>query len=98
MHSEGITFRWLNGWKTTPNDWSFFYSCYQATIAEHGAIPYLNEAFFGVVATNDYSILDSTVRTSTGFDQQTGLHESTWDTNAYITLEDFDGEEPYPGE
>ena len=46
MNSEGMTFRWLNGRETTANDWSFFYSCYRTTIAEHGAIPYLNEAFF----------------------------------------------------
>jgi predicted N-acyltransferase len=49
MNSEGMTFRWLSGRETTANDWSFFYSCYRATIAEHGAIPYLNEAFFRLV-------------------------------------------------
>jgi hypothetical protein len=44
--SQGITYRWLNGRDATANDWSFFYFCYRTTIAEHGAIPYLNEAFF----------------------------------------------------
>jgi hypothetical protein len=49
INSEGMTFRWLSGRETTTNDWSFFYSCYRTTIAEHGAIPYLNEAFFQLV-------------------------------------------------
>tara|TARA_Y100000310_G_scaffold294574_1_gene325150 strand:+ start:764 stop:5845 length:5082 start_codon:yes stop_codon:yes gene_type:complete len=60
---------------------------------------YLNEAFFGVVATNDYSILDSTVRTPNNYDQGTRLHEATWDTNAFVTLTlsaGGDGMPPYP--
>jgi hypothetical protein len=59
---------------------------------------YLNEGFFGVVATNDYSILDSTVRTPSAYDQETKLHESTWDTNAFVTLPfaaGGDGTNPY---
>jgi hypothetical protein len=48
-NSAGMTFRWLSGQEATANDWSFFYSCYRTTIAEHGAIPYLNEAFFKLV-------------------------------------------------
>lgn len=60
---------------------------------------YLNEAFFGVTCTNDYSLLDSTVIPAPGFDQLTGLHESTWKTTRYITLaidQGGDGPDPYP--
>ena len=49
ISSKHITFRWLSGRETTTNDWSFFYSCYQTTIAEHNAIPYLNQEFFQLV-------------------------------------------------
>ena len=62
---------------------------------------YLNEGFFGVVCTNDYSLLDSTVIPAPGFDQLTGLHESTWKTTRYVTLaidQGGDGPEPYPGD
>jgi hypothetical protein len=60
---------------------------------------YLNEGFFGVVATNDYSISDSTAKTPVGFDQQTGVHEATYLTNPFVTLsvnQGGDGTEKYP--
>ena len=49
INADNITFRWLTGHTATAKDWSFFYSCYQTTIKEHGAIPYLNEVFFRLV-------------------------------------------------
>jgi len=50
INSDGITFRWRSGRDATRKDWSFFYSCYQSTIKDHGAIPYLNEEFFRLLA------------------------------------------------
>jgi hypothetical protein len=60
---------------------------------------YLNEGFFGVVASNDYSISSSTSQTPANFDQQTGVHHATYSTNRYVTLSTNlggDGEEKYP--
>ncbi|MBO69226.1 MAG: GNAT family N-acetyltransferase [Acidiferrobacteraceae bacterium] len=49
INSHQITFRWLDGFQATPNDWSFFYSCYENTISGYAAIPYLNLEFFRCV-------------------------------------------------
>jgi hypothetical protein len=49
IEENHISFRWLSGHNATTRDWSFFYSCYQATIEEHGAIPYLNKSFFQLI-------------------------------------------------
>lgn len=43
---ENITFRHIPGRSSNPEDWTFFYSCYQNTYLEHQSMPYLNEAFF----------------------------------------------------
>ena len=50
IKKDDITFRWLTGETATKNDWSFFFSCYQSTIKEYGAISYLNSAFFELLA------------------------------------------------
>ena len=47
--SDQIKFRWLDGFQATMDDWNFFYSCYNNTISEYGAIPYLNVEFFRLI-------------------------------------------------
>ena len=42
----GVTFRWAQGTAITPQDWDFFYRCYERTYLEHGNAPYLNRNFF----------------------------------------------------
>lgn len=42
----GVSYRYAHGSDITPEDWEFFYRCYQQTYAEHGNPPYLAPAFF----------------------------------------------------
>lgn len=42
----GVTFRALHGTAIEPEDWAFFYRCYERTYLEHGNLPYLNQGFF----------------------------------------------------
>ena len=42
----GVTFRWAQGTDITPQDWDFFYRCYERTYLEHGNAPYLSRDFF----------------------------------------------------
>ena len=42
----GVTFRWSRGADITPDDWDFFYQCYERTYLEHGNAPYLSRDFF----------------------------------------------------
>ena len=42
----GVTFRWAQGNDITPQDWDFFYRCYERTYLEHGNAPYLSRDFF----------------------------------------------------
>ncbi|WP_295960311.1 GNAT family N-acetyltransferase [Rhodoferax sp.] len=42
----GITFRSAQGRAITPQDWDFFYRCYERTYLEHGNAPYLSRDFF----------------------------------------------------
>lgn len=42
----GVTFRWSRGRDIGPDDWDFFYRCYERTYLEHGNAPYLNRHFF----------------------------------------------------
>jgi hypothetical protein len=50
---------------------------------------YLNEGFFGVVTTNDYSIQDQLARVPEDtYDQETQLHEAVYDITAYVTTTD----------
>ena len=47
----GVTFRWAQGAAITPQDWDFFYRCYERTYLEHGNAPYLNRDFFQRIAS-----------------------------------------------
>ena len=48
----GVTFRSSRGHDITPQDWDFFYRCYERTYLEHGNAPYLSRAFFAHMATD----------------------------------------------
>ena len=48
--NEGVTFRRMTGHEATGADWDFFTSCYRRTYREHHSTPYLNRAFFGMIA------------------------------------------------
>ncbi len=48
----GVTFRWALGADITPQDWDFFYRCYERTYLEHGNAPYLSRAFFKSMAAD----------------------------------------------
>jgi predicted N-acyltransferase len=47
---SGVTFRHVQGASITPEDWAFFYRCYERTYLEHGNAPYLRPAFFQQMA------------------------------------------------
>ena len=42
----GVSFRHARGSEIRPEDWAFFYRCYERTYLEHGNRPYLQPAFF----------------------------------------------------
>jgi hypothetical protein len=44
--AAGVTFRSAQGRAITPQDWDFFYRCYERTYLEHGNAPYLSRDFF----------------------------------------------------
>ena len=46
MADAGVTFRSAQGRAITPQDWDFFYRCYERTYLEHGNAPYLSRDFF----------------------------------------------------
>jgi predicted N-acyltransferase len=46
----GVTFRRLTGGEARAADWDFFMSCYRRTYREHRSTPYLNRAFFTLLA------------------------------------------------
>ena len=48
--AAGVTFRRVLGGEATKADWDFFNRCYRRTYAEHRSTPYLNRAFFGMLA------------------------------------------------
>ena len=48
----GVTFRWLRGTDIGPDDWDFFYRCYERTYLEHGNAPYLTRDFFSRMAAH----------------------------------------------
>lgn len=50
LHDAGVRFRWARGGAIAPQDWAFFYRCYQRTYLEHGNAPYLTPAFFAHMA------------------------------------------------
>jgi uncharacterized protein len=45
-----VTFRHAQGHDITPEDWAFFYRCYERTYLEHGNPPYLSPDFFACMA------------------------------------------------
>lgn len=49
--AAGVTFRCSLGASIAPQDWDFFYRCYERTYLEHGNPPYLNRAFFQSMAS-----------------------------------------------
>jgi len=46
VQDAGVTFRCLQGTDIGPDDWDFFYRCYERTYLEHGNPPYLTRDFF----------------------------------------------------
>ena len=46
----GVTFRWSLGSNISPEDWEFFYHCYERTYLEHRNAPYLSRDFFARMA------------------------------------------------
>ena len=51
VSEAGVTFRWSRGAAITPQDWDFFYRCYERTYLEHGNAPYLSRDFFRLMAS-----------------------------------------------
>ena len=46
VQEAGVQFRWARGRDIQPEDWAFFYRCYERTYLEHGNAPYLSADFF----------------------------------------------------
>ncbi len=46
----GVTLRHTRGPAIPPQDWNFFYRCYEQTYLEHGNPPYLSRTFFEEIA------------------------------------------------
>lgn len=46
----GVAFDVRHGTQIRPQDWDYFYRCYEQTYLEHGNAPYLNREFFGRMA------------------------------------------------
>ncbi len=46
----GVTFRRATAREATEADWDFFTTCYRRTYREHRSTPYLNRAFFALLA------------------------------------------------
>jgi len=51
VSDAGVRFRWSLGHDITPQDWDFFYLCYERTYLEHGNAPYLTRDFFARMAS-----------------------------------------------
>jgi len=47
---QGVTLRRLTGREATGADWDFFTACYRRTYRAHRSTPYLDRAFFGLLA------------------------------------------------
>ncbi|PZP35223.1 MAG: GNAT family N-acetyltransferase [Roseateles depolymerans] len=50
VRDAGVSFEALSGSQITPEDWDFFYRCYQQTYLEHRSTPYLSRDFFARMA------------------------------------------------
>ncbi len=48
----GVSFHCLQGADISPQDWDFFYRCYERTYLEHGNAPYLSRDFFRRMAVS----------------------------------------------
>lgn len=46
----GVTLKRLTGREARAEDWDFFTACYRRTYREHRSTPYLDRAFFGMIA------------------------------------------------
>ncbi len=51
VRDAGVSFRHAEGSAISPEDWDFFYRCYERTYLEHGNPPYLHPNFFKRMAT-----------------------------------------------
>ena len=52
VREAGVVFEARTGADITPEDWDFFYRCYQQTYREHHSTPYLSRDFFARMATD----------------------------------------------
>ncbi len=50
VQAAGVTLRHAQGPDIRPEDWDFFYRCYEQTYLEHGNPPYLSRRFFADMA------------------------------------------------
>jgi uncharacterized protein len=50
VRDAGVTLRRVTGHEATSADWDFFHACYRRTYRAHRSTPYLNRAFFGMLA------------------------------------------------
>jgi len=50
VSEAGVTLRHARGLAIPPQDWDFFYRCYEQTYLEHGNPPYLSRTFFEEIA------------------------------------------------
>ena len=50
VRDAGVTLRRVTGHEATRADWDFFHACYRRTYRAHRSTPYLNRAFFGMLA------------------------------------------------
>ncbi|HEY9105389.1 MAG TPA: GNAT family N-acetyltransferase [Roseateles sp.] len=51
VREAGVVFETREGAAITPQDWDYFYRCYQQTYREHHSTPYLSRDFFARVAS-----------------------------------------------
>jgi predicted N-acyltransferase len=52
VQEAGVSFTATQGREITPEQWDFFYRCYERTYLEHGNAPYLTRDFFVRMATD----------------------------------------------
>lgn len=52
VSEAGVQFRYAEGAAISPQDWEFFYHCYERTYLEHGNPPYLTPDFFKRMASD----------------------------------------------
>lgn len=52
VREAGVEFQAREGAAITPDDWDYFYRCYQQTYREHHSTPYLSREFFARMASD----------------------------------------------